>query len=126
MTDPIVAVRTYLDAKAVAASDSIRAFGGVPNPRPARFIRLMRVGTVITSVAHRDVRIVAECWNTAGQLAANSDGDMVQGWLAAMAGADGHVPQGERGWIGGPYEQPDPDSECPRSVMTFILRQRRV
>lgn len=126
MTDPIVTVRTYLDAKATAAGDSICSFGGVPNPRPARFIRLMRVGTAITSVAHRDVRIVAECWNAAGQLAANADGDTVQGWLSAMAGATGHVPQGERGWIGGPYEQPDPDSMCPRSVMTFILRQRRI
>lgn len=125
MTDPIVAVRAHLNAKAAAAADSIRAFGGVPKPRPDRFIRLMRVGTVVTSVAHRDVRIVAECWNATGQLAANSDGDLVQGWLSSMAGVSGHVPQGERGWIGGPYEQPDPDTTCPRSVMTFILRQRR-
>lgn len=121
---PIKAVRTYLDEAFIASGDSARTFGGVPSPRPDRFVRLMCVGTATTSLAHRDVRIVAECWETS-ESNAEAFGDTVSDLLASMDAASGHVPNGPAGWAGGPYSQPDPDSGTPRAVMTFILRQRR-
>ena len=119
---PIAAIRTHLDAQAAAAGDPARAYGGVPDPRPARFIRLMLAGTTVRSVAHRDARVVVECWETSEQ-AAERLGDLVFGWLCDLHSTDGVVPQGADGWLGGPYSQPDPDSGTPRCVMTVILRQ---
>lgn len=118
------AIRDHINAAAVAAADPVRAYGGVPNPRPTRFVRLMQAGATIRSVAHRDVRVVVECWE-ASEAAAERLADLVQGWLVEMNTSAGHVPQGRDGWLGGPYSQPDPDSGTPRYVMTVNLRQRR-
>lgn len=120
---PIATMKAYLDACAVAASDPARAYGGVPNPRPTRFWRLLRAGATTLSVAHRDVRIVVECWES-DEARAETFGDWTHGLLSALNLSGGHVPQGAGGWLGGPYSQPDPDSGTPRSVMTVILRQR--
>ena len=122
--DPVAVIGPYLDARAIAASDSVRAYAGVPKPRPARFVRLMDVGSTVRSVTHRDARVVVECWEQSEQ-AATALGDLVFGWLCDLSAAGGFVPQGPEGWVGGPYPQPDPDSSTPRSVMTVILRQGR-
>ena len=124
MTYPsaLQAVRTYLDACAVAAADEVRTFAGVPKPRPSRFVRLMQAGVTTLSVGHRDVRIVVECWE-ADEEAAERLADLIFGWLSAMSTPDGLVPDGPDGWLGGPYSQPDPDSGSPRYVMTAIVRQ---
>lgn len=119
---PITTIRTHIDACAIAAGDSARAFGGVLKPRPDRFVRLMRAGTITLSVAHRDVIVVVECWETS-EYDADCFGDLVHDWLVDLHTPEGFVPQGPDGWLGGPYSQPDPDSGTPRSVMTVILRQ---
>ncbi len=121
---PVATIRTYLDQHALASSDLVRAHGGVPNPRPTRFVRLQLAGTTVTSLAHRDCRVVVECWE-ASEHDAERLADKVFGWLCDMDTQDGHVPQGRDGWLGGPYSQPDPDTGTPRYVMTVILRQRR-
>ena len=121
---PIATIRTYLNTKAADAADPVRAYGGVPNPRPSRFVRLMLAGTTDLSVAHRDARVVVECWEATEQDAERL-ADLVHEWLCGMWTEDGHVPQGPDGWLGGPYSQPDPDSETPRYTQTVILRQER-
>ncbi len=120
---PVVAACAYLNERAAAADDPVRAYGGVVRDRPARFVRLMLVGTTSTDVGHCNRRITAECWEQSEE-AAERLGDLIQGWLREMDIPEGHVPQGPRGWVGGPYSQPDPESGIPRSVMTFILRQK--
>lgn len=122
--NPIATIRAHIDAKAAAVNDSVRAYGGVPSPRPTRFVRLMLAGATVRSVAHRDARVVVECWE-ATEAAAERLADMVMGWLFDLDSTGGHVPQGAAGWLGGPYSQPDPDSGTPRYVMTVNLRQRR-
>lgn len=122
--NPVAAIRVYLDGRADADGSPLLAYGGVPNPRPARFTRLMLVGATDRSVAHRDARVVAESWAPTEEQAL-ADADTVHGWLCDMDEDDGHVPQGRNGWLGGPYSQPDPASGTPRGVQTVILRQRR-
>lgn len=119
---PAEVIRGHIDACAVAAGDPVRAFGGVPKPRPTRFVRLVQAGSTVLSVAHRDVRVVVECWE-ATEHRAERLADLVAGWLTDLHESRGFVPQGPDGWFGGPYSQPDPDSGTPRSVMTVILRQ---
>ena len=120
--NPVVAVRDYLDARAVAEGSALRAFGGVPKSRPSRFTRLMFAGATDRSVAHRDARVVVESWNV-DELQAERDADHIHEQLCEMATPDGLVPQGPEGWLGGPYAQPDPDSGTPRYVQTVIVRQ---
>lgn len=122
--DPLAIVGPYLDARFAAIGDQARAFAGVPDPRPPRFVRLMDAGSTVRSVAHRDARVVVECWERSEKAAA-ALGDLVFGWLCDLATPGGIVPQGPDGWLGGPYPQPDPDTRTPRSVMTVILRQGR-
>lgn len=119
---PITTIRAYLDSRAIDADDTVRAFGGVPNPRPARFVRLMLAGTTVRSVAHRDARVVVECWERSED-AAERLADLVFGWLCDLNTSGGVVPQGPDGWLGGPYSQPDPISGTPRYVMTVNLTQ---
>jgi hypothetical protein len=116
-------MRDYLNGRASSAGDAARAHAGVPDPRPARFIRLQLAGATVTSLAHRDCRMVVECWEKS-EHEAERLADLVVGWLAEMDTNDGHVPAGPDGWLGGPYSQPDPDSGTPRYVTTVILRQR--
>lgn len=120
--DPVAAVVAYLNQRASDSFADWRAFGGVPNPRPARFARVQWVGTTVRSVAHRDCRVLVESW-APSQAQARADADQVAEWLADMATFDGVVPQGPDGWFGGPYDQPDPDSLTPRTVQTVNLRQ---
>lgn len=122
--NPVAAIRTYLNARASDAGSPLLAYGGVPQPRPVRFTRLMLAGATDRSVAHRDARVVVESW-AATEAQALEDAGLIHDWLCAMDEDDGHVPQGRDGWFGGPYSQPDPDSESPRYVQTVNLRQRR-
>lgn len=119
---PIATIRDHIDTLAVTAGDPVRAYGGVPKTRPARFVRLMLAGATVRSVAHRDARVVIECWE-ASEHAAERLADLIQGWLCDLNSPGGMVPQGPDGWLGGPYSQPDPDSGTPRYVMTVNLRQ---
>lgn len=125
MTFPsaVVTIRDYLDSKALEVGDPVRAFGGVPDPRPTRFIRLQQSGSRHWSPAHRDVQVVVECHDTS-EYEAERLSDLVAGWLAAMDTPNGYVPESGDGWLGGPYTQPDPDSGTPRYVQTVVLRQR--
>lgn len=124
MTFPnaVAAIRAYLESKATSASDPMVISGEVPNPRPSRLVRLVQAGSTLLSPAHRDVRVVVECWEVS-IYEADRLADLVQSWLCGMHTVNGTVPQGPDGWLGGPYSQSDPDSGCPRSVMTVILRQ---
>ncbi len=121
--DAVATTVAYLDSRAVAAGDSVRAHGRVPTTRPARFVRVMQTGSSRRSMAHRDVQLTVECW-APSEPDAERLGDLVHGWLCDMDTPEGHVPQGERGWLGGPYSQEDPLSGSPRHVMTCIVRQR--
>lgn len=122
--NPVAVIRAHIDAHAAAANDTVRAYGGVPSPRPARFVRLMLAGATVRSVAHRDARVVVECWETS-EAAAERLADLVHGWMCDLDAPGGHVPPGASGWLGGPYSQPDPDSGTPRYVMTVNFRQRK-
>jgi len=79
----------------------------------------MRTGNRRLSTAHRSVQITLECWDAAGEAAAERFADHVESLVSDWE----DVPDNEDGWISGPVPQRDPDSGCPRYVMTFVIIQ---
>jgi len=94
----------------------------VPADRPPVFVRVMRTGNRRLSVAHRRIQFTIECWNEAGEAAAERMADQVEARLCQWPA----VPSGAQGWLSGPYPQRDPDTGCPRYVMTCYAVQRVV
>lgn len=91
----------------------------VPEKRPPRFVRLMSSGSERRTIVHRDTRITVECWNAISEAAAAGDAETVYAALDEWY----LVPPFD-GWPSGPYPQPDPDTGCPRYVMTCLVRHR--
>lgn len=113
----------YLNPELAARGDEARASTRVPNPRPARFVRVSLTGTTPRSVAHADAQVTIECWDTDSAAAAEL-ARTVYALMCAMDTPDGHVPQGPAGWVGGPVYLEDPTAGIPRYVMTPIVRTR--
>lgn len=90
-----------------------------PDPRPERFVRLMSSGSERRTIVHRDTRITVEVWNALGEAAAAADVEVVY-----LALDDWELVPDFDGWPSGPYPQPDPDTGCPRYVMTCVVRHR--
>lgn len=117
--DAVAMTRTYL-------ADTLKARGypgavetRIPDPRPDRFVRLMNSGSERRTLVHRDTRITVEVWNAQSEGAAVADAEVV---YDALDDWD-EVPVWD-GWPSSPYEQQDPESGCPRVVMTCIVRHR--
>lgn len=106
--------RTYLaDATTLPTSTA------VPKPRPRRFLRLQVGGSQPRTLVHRDTLLTVECWNADSEAAASHDAELVYEVLDAWD----LVPTFD-GWRSAPYPQPDPDTGCPRYVMTCVVRHR--
>ena len=91
----------------------------VPDPRPDRFVRLVNSGSERRTIVHRDTRITVECWNEGGSASASADAEAVY-----VALDDWDLVPDFDGWTSSPYAQPDPDTGCPRYVMTCVVRHR--
>jgi len=97
----------------------VPVLGGVPEPRPAKFVRVMRTGNKRLSVAHRQVQMTVECWDEAGDAAAARLADQVEELLSDWE----EMPASEDGWVSGAVPEVDPDSGCPRYVLTVAFIQ---
>lgn len=120
----VPALITHLNTAAAAAGDPVRAYGGVPDPRPGRFLRLVDAGGRVTSPAHREVRVVIEAW-AGSDAAAERLADLAHGWLTDATTPAGVVRPGAAGWLAAPYSSPDPTTSTPRYIQTVVLTQRK-
>lgn len=92
-----------------------------PDPRPDRLVRVMWTGSQRVSDTVRDTSVTVECWAPTSALA-HQLGELVHDALCALDTPAGFVPDGEDGWIGGPYTSADPDTGTPQCVMTVRVR----
>lgn len=106
---------TYLNGTGLFGEVSTQ----VPEPRPDRFVRVMSSGSSRRTLVHRDTRITVECWDAESEAAACELAEQV---YAALDDWD-LVPTFD-GWPSGPYPQSDPNTGCPRYVMTCLVRHR--
>lgn len=121
--DAEAVVVSYLNTLLATDGDTARASTYVPADRPARLVRVMLTGSARRTLSHEDAQITVECWAPEGPDARALAGK-VYGWLCDLDSGGSHVPQGEDGWVGGPYSEPDPETDTPRYVMTCIVRSR--
>lgn len=119
-SDIEVALADYLAAALADRSVTLPVQMEVPNPRPDRFVRLVRVGGTQSNLVTDRPRIVFECWDTLGVGAAN-----LAGLVRALVSAP--VPGYVSGvWVDkvidmGLAFSPDPDTNLPRYLVTAEL-----
>ena len=97
----------------------------IPTPRPARFYRVIRTGGVAGRNNITDqAQITVESWGTDEDDAI----DLAQQARARMHQARATVVDGTPIYrvdeLAGPAWQPDPDSDQPRFVQTFVVAAR--
>ncbi|MET7752310.1 MULTISPECIES: hypothetical protein [Actinomycetes] len=101
--------------------DTARVVTKVPTTRPARFVRLVRAGGTQRDLITDRPRIVFECWDSAGDIAASDLARLVRALVTGAA----------PGWIGtawcdkavdaGMAFLPDLASGTPRYLVTIEL-----
>lgn len=121
----------YLDPLLASYDPPTESHRVLPSPLPdGPFVRVMLTGSRRLNLAQMDRQVTFEAW---GETGANADTEAEQlgmhlyGLVGALALPDGtHVPDGEDGWVGGPYPDVDPTSGRPRYIMTAIVRQAAI
>lgn len=130
MTEVIVfpsetdALIVYLREQLEELADGAEVHARIPNPRPARFVTLRRIGGVRTNLVIDTATIVVEAWGD-DEDAARDLANLARALLHAAAGT---TQSGVRiyrvGEFGGPANLPDPDSDQARFVFTLTVGVR--
>jgi len=110
--DGVAVVRAYLREQLVARGTDVPVGTRVPSPRPARFVRLERIGgTRVDRITDRP-RIDVHCWGDSEE-SAHDLAQLTRALLLAMPGWRG-VAAYDVAEVGGPNTLPDPASGQPR------------
>jgi hypothetical protein len=110
-------VRSRLTDRGVAATVATK----VPAVRPAYLVKVRRIGGVTANLVTDAPMLVFDCWAPT-EIAAEDLSRVVRAEILAMPGQSDsctHVDE-----VGGPVNQPDPDSNSPRYVFTVIIHIR--
>lgn len=123
MPDAVAVVTGYLRAALAVAGEPVPVVSRVPSPRPARFVRVERVGgmrqTVVSDRPRLDIHAWAETEAAAADLA-----ELVRALVHAIPGVRGGVPVYTVREVGGPQWLPDPESGCPRYAFAVEIHMR--
>lgn len=96
----------------------------VPNPRPAEFVRVLRVGGPQHNLVQDRPTLVIEAWATT-ESAAASLAELSRALIKSTAGTViGGVMVYRVDEFGGPANHPDPDSAQARYVVTLSMLLR--
>lgn len=120
--DGVAVVRAYLRDALVARGEDVPVGARVPNPRPARFVRLERIGGTRLDLVTDRPRIDVHCWAST-EAAAMDLAQLARALLFAMPGWRGAVAY-DVAEVGGPNTLPDPESEQPRVVFAVEVSLR--
>ncbi|MCC3333591.1 hypothetical protein [Nocardia abscessus] len=118
--DIVITLADYLASALAARGVTDPVVAEVPDPRPDRFVRVVRIGGPRTNLITDTPRIVAECWDTSGAGAAELASVTRALIVAAAPGYLGSA------WVGkaidrGVSYSPDPDTGTPRYLITAEL-----
>ncbi len=97
----------------------VPVFTDLPELLPQEFVHVMLTGSERRTVVHRDSKLTVECWAQGDPQRACELAERVYALID-----DWELVPVFGGWLAGPYPQPDPETGCPRYVMTFIARHR--
>jgi hypothetical protein len=110
-------VKARLTARAITATVATK----VPAVRPAQLVKVRRIGGTTANIVTDAPMLVFDCWAPT-EIAAEDLARVVRAEVMAMPGQSDvctHVVE-----VGGPVNQPDPDSNSPRYVFTVIIHLR--
>lgn len=113
-------LRAQFAARDVAATVGTR----IPNPRPARHVRVRRIGGPRRNIVADGPHVSVEAWGPTDEEAADL-AQLCRGLIHAMHGTTiaGVAVYGVSE-LAGPAELPDPTSDQPRYVQTFEITLR--
>lgn len=126
MSQPVV---VFPDAVAavtsrLAAVVGVETTSRVPNPRPAEFILVRRVGGPRRDLVTDEATLTIEAWAQSEE-AAHDLAQLARAHVHAMAGSThGDVVIYKVGEFAGPAWMPDPDSTQPRYTLTVTVAVR--
>ncbi|MFF9088652.1 hypothetical protein ACF1BE_19910 [Streptomyces sp. NPDC014991] len=120
--DAVALVRAYLRDALVARGADVPVGTRVPSPRPARFVRLERVGGTRLDLVTDRPRLDVHCWGDSEESAADLAA-LVRALLFAMPGWRGAVAY-DVVEVGGPNTLPDPESQQPRVAFAVEVSLR--
>ncbi|AUG87276.1 tail terminator [Streptomyces phage Rowa] len=106
--DAVLVAIQYLRPNITAA-----VYSRVPNPRPAEFVRIQRLGGTRRSLILDRPRIDVECWSDSEE---NAEAlcSKVRAYVLAMAGKRGQTTVYDVAEVSGPMWLPDSESGQPR------------
>lgn len=114
----------YLQARLVAHGDTATVHDAVPNPRPPRFVTVVRVGGPRRNLFVDSASIAVECW-AATPKQAHDLCQLTRGLIHAAVGTSVAGVQVYRvDEFSGPVRLPDPESQQPRYTMTVSVSVR--
>lgn len=122
--DAAAVVVGHLRAELAARDDSAKVGTRVPNPRPARFVRIRRIGGPRLNLVADRPQLSIESWAATEEQAADL-AQLCRGLIHAMRGTTvAGVAIYRVTEFAGPAELPDPTSDQPRYVQTFEIAMR--
>lgn len=118
------AVTTAIAAVAPGLPSGVVAYGRVPDPRPARFVRILRIGGTRRDRFTDNATLTIEAWAATDQASAT----LANTVRAALNAAEGSVVAGAALYtvteLSGPANLPDPVSDQSRHTWTVQIALR--
>lgn len=123
--DVVRALIPYLTSRLTARDLAAPVSSRVPNPRPARFVKVTAAGGTLTGVASASALVLVECW-AADEVAAHDLAEACATEMRAATRSQDPIAAGV--WIGGtddavsiPVNFPDPLTSSARFQFTASL-----
>ena len=112
---------SYVSARLAARAITATVATKVPATRPDQLVKIRRIGGTSVNMVMDAPMVVFDCWAPT-EIDAEALACVVRAEVLAMPGQSdscAHVYE-----VGGPVNQPDPDSNSPRYVFTVVAHLR--
>lgn len=117
------AVIDYLTGELAAFDADATVDNTVPDPRPTRLVRVLRTGGARTGVVLEDAQLTIDCWDVLVE-DAHDLAQLCRGLMTAMPYRYPDTVTYRVHEVGGPNNQPDPDTASPRYTFTVLITAR--
>ncbi len=97
----------------------VKAAMSVPKERPARFVKITRVGGRRSSLVHDEATVVFECWAESPY-----EAESLALRVRALVGSLDTPTVWYASEVGGPASFPDPETSSPRYQFTALIRSQ--
>ncbi|CAM5362512.1 hypothetical protein GCM10010329_85140 [Streptomyces spiroverticillatus] len=123
MPDAVAVVTGYLRDALAAVGERVPVVSRVPSTRPARFVRVRRVGGTRQTVVSDRPRLDVHAW-AATEGEASDLAELVRAVLSQMPGQRGGVTVYRVTEVGGPMWLPDDKTGSPRYAFAVEIHMR--